>query len=284
MNRSMWNAEVETISEAEQAAMERNKLVRQIDYGAGLAPRDVRGPQDLSSLPFTTKAELRESQEREPPFGDYLASSRELVTTVHRSSGSTGKFYRSKIDGAGLAPRDVRGPQDLSSLPFTTKAELRGAPNRCCHRTIPTASASSLRVSRTRTAIRRLPGFLPRVGDDGTQKLGFDGKVHLYGPDCRRHRRGAVPSADKDMEQTNECGARAFWAAGLRPRHTVVHCLNYSLWMGGFTDQVRRRAATSPHNGGERGPVRSRRFPPTSEDDRGARRRAQTAIGTLCGD
>ena len=41
---------------------------------------------------------------------------------------------------------------------------------------------------------------------------------------------------DKDMEQTNECGARAFWAAGLRPRHTVVHCLNYSLWMGGFTD------------------------------------------------
>ena len=32
MNRSMWNAGVETIGEAEQAAMERNKLVRQIDY------------------------------------------------------------------------------------------------------------------------------------------------------------------------------------------------------------------------------------------------------------
>ena len=103
MNRSMWNAEVETISGAEQSAMERDKLLRQIEYvysespfyrskldGAGLAPRDVRGLQDLSGLPFTTKAELRESQEREPPFGDYLASSRELVTTVHRSSGSTG--------------------------------------------------------------------------------------------------------------------------------------------------------------------------------------------------
>ena len=159
MNRSMWNAEIETISEAEQAAMERSKLARQIDYvysespfyrskldGAGLSPRDVRGPQDLSSLPFTTKAELRESQEREPPFGDYLASSRELVTTVHRSSGSTGKFIYTVL-------------------------------------------------------------------------------------------------TDRDMEQTNECGARAFWAAALRPRHTVVHCLNYSLWMGGFTDH--RNLATT---------------------------------------
>ena len=32
MNQSMWNAEVETISEAEQGAMERDKLVRQIEY------------------------------------------------------------------------------------------------------------------------------------------------------------------------------------------------------------------------------------------------------------
>ena len=159
MNRSMWNAEVETIGEAEQTAMERDKLARQIDYvysespfyrskldGAGLVPRDVRGRQDLPRLPFTTKAELRESQEREPPFGDYLASSRELVTTVHRSSGSTGKFIYTVL-------------------------------------------------------------------------------------------------TDRDMEQTNECGARAFWAAGLRPRHTVVHCLNYSLWMGGFTDH--RNLATT---------------------------------------
>ncbi|MDA1349140.1 MAG: phenylacetate--CoA ligase family protein, partial [Chloroflexi bacterium] len=152
MNRTIWNADVETMSEAEQAAMEREKLARQLDYvysespfyrskltEAGLSPRDVRGPEDLSGLPFTTKAELRESQEREPPFGDYLAASRESVTTVHRSSGSTGKFIYAVL-------------------------------------------------------------------------------------------------TDRDMEQTNECGARAFWAAGLRPHHTVVHCLNYSLWMGGFTD------------------------------------------------
>ena len=152
MNRTLWNAELETLGEVEQRAIEREKLVRQLEYvyaespfygsklsGAGLAPGDIRGPEDLSALPFTTKAELRESQEREPPFGDYLAASRESVTTVHRSSGSTGKFIYTVL-------------------------------------------------------------------------------------------------TDSDMEQTNECGARAFWASGLRPRHTVVHCLNYSLWMGGFTD------------------------------------------------
>ena len=152
MNRAIWNAQVETLGEAEQRAMDRERLVRQLEYvhsespfyrsklsEAGLAPRDVRGPEDLSGLPFTTKAELRESQEREPPFGDYLTASRESVTTVHRSSGSTGKFIYAVL-------------------------------------------------------------------------------------------------TDNDMEQTNECGARAFWASGLRPHHTAVHCLNYSLWMGGFTD------------------------------------------------
>jgi phenylacetate-CoA ligase len=48
------------------------------------------------------------------------------------------------------------------------------------------------------------------------------------------------------MDQTNECGGRAFWAAGLRPHHTVVHCLNYTLWAGGYTDHrnLERTGAT----------------------------------------
>ena len=37
-----------------------------------------------------------------------------------------------------------------------------------------------------------------------------------------------------DARQTAEVGARAQSAAGLRPHHRVVHCLNYQLWMGGF--------------------------------------------------
>lgn len=150
--RPVWNAATETMGESEQRAMERDKLARQLDYvyasspfyrrkfrEVDLRPVDIRGPEELSRLPFTTKAELRESQVQAPPFGDYLATSPESVVTIHRTSGSTGRFI------------------------YTVLTE-------------------------------------------------------------------------KDMDQTNECGARAFWAAGLRPDHTVVHCLNYTLWMGGYTD------------------------------------------------
>ena len=143
---------MEAIAPPDQRAMEREKLARQLDYvyakspfyqrkfqDVNLTPNDIRSPEELSRLPFTTKAELSESQEREPPFGDYLATSPDLVSTIHRTSGSTGRFIYTVL----------------------TK---------------------------------------------------------------------------NDMDQTNECGARVFWAAGLRPHHTVVHCMNYTLWMGGYTD------------------------------------------------
>ena len=152
MPSTMWNAPMEAITPSHQSVMEQEKLARQLAYvhatstfyqrkfkQANLTPVDLLSIENLSRIPFTTKEELCESQEREPPFGDYLAASRESVTTIHRTSGSTGRFLY--------------------------------------------------------TALTK-----------------------------------------KDMEQTNECGARAFWAAGLRPHHTVVHCLNYRLWAGGYTD------------------------------------------------
>ena len=40
----------------------------------------------------------------------------------------------------------------------------------------------------------------------------------------------------KDALQTATIGARAQSAAGLGPKDRVVHCLNYQMWMGGFTD------------------------------------------------
>jgi len=41
-----------------------------------------------------------------------------------------------------------------------------------------------------------------------------------------------------DAEQTAKIGGRAQRAAGLGPGHRVVHCLNYRMWMGGFTDHT----------------------------------------------
>ena len=41
-----------------------------------------------------------------------------------------------------------------------------------------------------------------------------------------------------DAQMTAEVGARAQAASGLGPNHRVVHCLNYQLWMGGYTDHA----------------------------------------------
>lgn len=39
-----------------------------------------------------------------------------------------------------------------------------------------------------------------------------------------------------DIDVIISSGVRCFWASGLRPDDMVIHCLNYCLWMGGFTD------------------------------------------------
>ena len=54
---------------------------------AGVAPSDIRSPEDLRKLPFTTKQDLRDSY----PFG-LLACDREDLLRVHASSGTTGKM------------------------------------------------------------------------------------------------------------------------------------------------------------------------------------------------
>jgi phenylacetate-CoA ligase len=42
----------------------------------------------------------------------------------------------------------------------------------------------------------------------------------------------------RDAYETALVGARAQSASGLGPGHRVVHCLNYRLWIGGFTDHT----------------------------------------------
>ena len=45
----------------------------------------------LGELAFTTKSQLREDQSNHPPFGSYLAASPDVVSRVHRTSGTTGQ-------------------------------------------------------------------------------------------------------------------------------------------------------------------------------------------------
>ena len=61
----------------------------------------------------------------------------------------------------------------------------------------------------------------------------------------RAHRTGGTSGramnlalSEPDAVMTAEVGARSPLAAGLRPGDRVIHCLNYQLWMGGYTDHA----------------------------------------------
>ena len=76
---------------------------------AGVHPDDVTSLADLASLPFTTKADLRDQY----PFG-MLAVPREQVARLHASSGTTGKptvvgYTRGDLDvWAQVMARSIR--------------------------------------------------------------------------------------------------------------------------------------------------------------------------------
>src|SRR3954454_13788121 len=110
-----------------------DRLRRQLSYLAdrsplyrrklGDLPRRLRRPEDLRAVEYTTKDELRSSQERDPPFGEHLCAPREALVRIHVTSGTTGRAVaigltrsdherNSAIGGAafriaGLRPDDV---------------------------------------------------------------------------------------------------------------------------------------------------------------------------------
>ena len=69
----------------EQAPFYRRKLDE-----AGVRPERVHAAEDLRRLPFTTKEELRTSQEHAPPLGDFACADPLEVVRVHLTSGTTG--------------------------------------------------------------------------------------------------------------------------------------------------------------------------------------------------
>ena len=78
--RSRWTAQRRHVTE-------NSTFYEKLWNGRG-APERL---EDLPGYPFTTKAMLRESQTRCPPFGDYLATPVEKINRIHRTSGTTGR-------------------------------------------------------------------------------------------------------------------------------------------------------------------------------------------------
>jgi phenylacetate-CoA ligase len=128
--------------EIQSAHVARNSGFYRALWGGRTPPKDLR---DLPELPLSDKAQLRQSQAETPPFGAYMASSREAAVRLHRTSGTTGQ-------------------------------------------------AMNLALSA------------------------------------------------RDCQITETVGGRCHRAAGLTPAHTVVHCLNYQMWMGGLTDHLTLQA------------------------------------------
>ena len=116
-------------------------------------------------------------------------------------------FYRRKFDEAGVRPEAVERLEDLARLPFTTKEELREA------------QAES-----------------PPYGDflcaDPIDVL----RVHLSSGTTGKPL--VIPYTERDLATSNEVGARAFWAAGVRPDDTLLHCLSYGFYTGGLSDHA----------------------------------------------
>lgn len=107
----IWNQTKECMSRDEMTNLQSIRLVKLVDYvyhnvefyrkkmqQVGLLPCDIKGIEDISKLPFTTKDDLRDNY----PFGLFAVPQSEIVR-VHASSGTTGKatvvgYTRQDID------------------------------------------------------------------------------------------------------------------------------------------------------------------------------------------
>jgi phenylacetate-CoA ligase len=99
-----WNEEMETLSPEKYHDLQEKALLKQLKYvfknsvfyqkkfaEAGVTLKDIKTLEDLSKLPFTEKAELRDSQIATPPLGTHMACPKEKVKRVYSTSGTTGR-------------------------------------------------------------------------------------------------------------------------------------------------------------------------------------------------
>ena len=95
----IWNEAKECMSRDEMTTLQSKRLVKTVErvyhnveyyrkkmQAMGVEPGDINGIEDLHKLPFTTKADLRDTY----PFGLFAAPQSEIIR-VHASSGTTGK-------------------------------------------------------------------------------------------------------------------------------------------------------------------------------------------------
>ena len=101
--------QLERLQRTVRAAYDKVPHYRAAFEGKGFHPDDLRSPEDVSRLPFTTKADLRDNY----PFGMFAVPRTEVVR-IHASSGTTGRptvvgYTKQDVDTwADLMARSIR--------------------------------------------------------------------------------------------------------------------------------------------------------------------------------
>jgi phenylacetate-CoA ligase len=106
----MWKPELETMPREKLLECQLDLFRKQMTYvyerapfyrrkfdEAGVKPEHIKTLEDVSKVPFTVKEELRQSQERHPPFGDFHCISPEEGVRVFQTTGTTGTPVRSLL-------------------------------------------------------------------------------------------------------------------------------------------------------------------------------------------
>jgi phenylacetate-CoA ligase len=103
----MYRPQMEAASREVLQALQLRLLQNQIRYvyehspmykqkydEVGLEPGDIKTLEDVGKIPFTTKEDLRKSQEENPPFGDFLCVPPQEGVRVFKTTGTTGEPIR----------------------------------------------------------------------------------------------------------------------------------------------------------------------------------------------
>ncbi|MHB8766600.1 MAG: phenylacetate--CoA ligase family protein, partial [Deferrisomatales bacterium] len=103
VNAGYWRKELETLPRPELAELQLRRFRERMEYvyarspfyrrkfdQAGVKPADIRTLADIRRVPFTVKEELRESQARLPPWGDFPCIPPAEGVRVFQTTGTTG--------------------------------------------------------------------------------------------------------------------------------------------------------------------------------------------------
>ena len=222
----IWNEARECMDREQMAIMQGKRLAKQVSnvyhnvpfyrkkmQELGLEPGDIKGIEDITKLPFTTKQDLRDNY----PFG-LLAVPKSQIVRVHASSGTTGKatvvaYTRKDIE---LWQECVARALSMSGIDKSDKLQVAygyglftgglglhyGAENLGCM-TVPMSTGNTKRLVTLMedfeaTAIACTPSYLLHIAEV-IEEMGVKDKLKLKTAIC-----GAEPWTEKMRLQIEE--------------------------------------------------------------------------------